>query len=344
MPCVTSRRGSGTESPPLAQITGISVEALPVRGGTEFVILDSASGAGRTLISPDIGVCDDCLAELADPGRSPLPAPVHQLHQLRSALHDHHRPAVRPAVDHHGRSAAVRGVRGGVRRSRPTAGSTPRPSPARTAGRRSPCTSRASATSPATTRCAEARRLLSAGAIVAVKGLGGYHLACDATDETAVTTLRKRKDRGDKPFAIMVADLAVAEASGRDVRRRAGPAHRPAAPGGAARQRSLSLSKGLGRPSQASSPNRLPPSAPDSPDCGIMLPYTPVHRLLFGLPGDPPGPAALVLTSGNLAGEPIVTDDSDALIRLDGPRRRLAEPRPPDPRALRRLRAPHRRP
>ena len=56
--------------------------------------------------------------------------------------------------------------------------------------------------------------------------------------------------------------------------------------------------------------------APDSPDLGIMLPYTPVHRLLFGLAGDPPGPQALVMTSGNLAGEPIVIDDGEAASRL----------------------------
>ena len=83
--------------------------------------------------------------------------------------------------------------------------------------------------------------------------------------------------------------------------------------------------------------------APDSPDLGVMLPYTPVHRLLFGLPGDPPGPQALVMTSGNLAGEPIVTDDDDAMARLAAAGRRLVDQRPADPGALRRLGAPDHR-
>ena len=103
-------------------------------------------------------------------------------------------------------------LRGASTPTRPTGASTPRPSPAPSCGPTARAWSApASATGTGNGAVAEARRLLGAGAIVAVKGLGGYHLACDAGDEPAVATLRKRKDRGDKPFAVMVADLATAE-------------------------------------------------------------------------------------------------------------------------------------
>ena len=98
------------------------------------------------------------------------------------------------------------------------------------------------------------------------------------------------------------------------------PAHRPAAPRAARRPR---------RARRGSSDA----VAPGSPDLGVMLPYTPLHHLLLGLPGDPPGPRLLVMTSGNVAGEPIVTDDDEALDAAGAPGRRLAHPRPADPRA-----------
>ncbi len=199
-----------TELPPLAQITGISVEALPVRGGTEFVIHDSASGAGRTLISPDIGVCDDCLAELADR------ADRRYRHPFISCTNCGPRftiitdlPYDRPLTTMAGlplcASCAAEYADPADRRFHAQTVACPDCGPTLTLHQ--PGVGDLTGADA----IAGARRLLSAGAVVAVKGLGGYHLACDATDETAVTTLRKRKDRGDKPFAIMVADLAVAE-------------------------------------------------------------------------------------------------------------------------------------
>lgn len=152
---------------------------------------------------------------------------------------------------------------------------------------------------------AGARRLLGAGAILAVKGIGGYHLACDAANAGAVRELRRRKARGDKPFALMARDLPAVEELVH-----VGPEERSLLTG---RERPIVLMR---RRAGASGP--VADVAPGSPDLGVMLPYSPLHHLLLGLPGDPPGPRILVMTSGNLSGEPIVTDEGEALERLAG--------------------------
>ena len=112
--------------------------------------------------------------------------------------------------------------------------------------------------------------------MLAVKGIGGYHLACDAANERAVAELRTRKRRGDKPFAIMVADLTtahtIAEIDDGSARLLSGP------------QRPIVL---MPRRDGAAVADAV---APHNPDLGVMLAYTPLHALLFGLPGDEPGP------------------------------------------------------
>ncbi len=148
---------------------------------------------------------------------------------------------------------------------------------------------------------AAATQALLAGRIVAIKGLGGYHLACDATDEDAVRRLRDRKRRWAKPFALMVRDAAAAEALCR-----VGTLER-------------SLLEGPARPivllraRRAGSPRLAPSVAAGNRRLGVFLPYTPLHHLVLEAVGRP-----LVLTSGNLADEPLATDDDDALARLAG--------------------------
>ncbi len=147
---------------------------------------------------------------------------------------------------------------------------------------------------------AETARLLRKGKIIAIKGLGGYHLACDATDETVVSALRERKKRKEKPFAVMSKDIEAirkyAEAGEQDeklLKSREKPIV-------LLKKKNELLSKSV---------------ALGFNEYGVFLPYTPIHHLLFA---DDPILSALVMTSGNVSDEPIVFDESEALRRLGG--------------------------
>jgi hydrogenase maturation protein HypF len=143
----------------------------------------------------------------------------------------------------------------------------------------------------------ETERLLREGKIVAIKGLGGYHLAVDARNAAAVAALRERKIRKEKPFAVMVKDLATA--------RRLVDLN----------PEIEALLTSISRPIVLA-PCRidLPGVAPDHPDLGILLPYTPVHHLLFAADA----PDALVMTSANRSSEPLAYRDEEAFERLAG--------------------------
>ncbi|MCW2762062.1 MAG: carbamoyltransferase HypF [Marmoricola sp.] len=290
-----------TDAPPLASVSEVSWTAAECQGGTEFNVRASESGPGRTFVSPDVTICEACLDDLRDPGNR------RHRHPFVTCTSCGPRFTITTALPYDRPTTTMAGFPMCAECAAEYADPSDRRFHAQTiccpaCGPRLSLAGPDRATAHGEDALAEARRLLVEGAVVAVKGLGGYHLACDATNETAVITLRKRKRRGDKPFAVMVADQTVAERfvrlSEADAELLTGRSHPVVL---APRVDQASLSKAV---------------APGSADVGVMLAYTPLHHLLLGLPGDVPGPEVLVMTSGNLAGEPIVIDEAEALHRL----------------------------
>ncbi len=289
-------------APPLAVIESVKTHDIPVIGGTGFRIADTTrSGGGRTLASPDVAMCSDCAAEQRDPANR------RYRHAFVNCTNCGPRFTIIASLPYDRASTTMAGFPmcedcareyrdPADRRFHAQPVCCPNCGPAlryRTAE---------GALTHGESALHQARALLRGGGVLAVKGIGGYHLACDAANGHAVAELRSRKRRGDKPFAVMVPDLAGAHriAAVDDVSARllSGP------------QRPIVLVPRLAEAPVADA------VAPHNPDLGVMLAYTPLHTLLFGLPDDEPGPDVLVMTSGNLRGEPICYADDDALQRL----------------------------
>ena len=199
------------DGPPLAAVEGPATEDAPATASANSGIVESErAGQAEALVSPDTTTCADCLAELLDPETAGT-GPVHQLHQLRAPLHDRPRCPLRPPPDDHGR---LRHVLGRVAPS--TTPGTAASMPSRTLPRMrtaDPATDSGGAeiTIPASRDSIElAAAPARERSILAVKGLGGFHLACRADDAAAVAKLRSRKHREDKPFALMAPSLEAA--------------------------------------------------------------------------------------------------------------------------------------
>ena len=287
----------GAEAPPLAVIERVSVRELDPRGEGTFRIAGSQGGARRSaLVSPDVATCPDCLAEIADPAARRYRYPFTNCTNcgprftITTAV-PYDRPNTTMAAFPMCADCAAEYADPFDRRFHAQPICCPACGPQLALhypdGR----------LHPVTDPLAEAAARLRAGEIVAVKGLGGYHLAVLAGDEPAVARLRERKHRDDKPFAVMVADIAAAGRAGA-----VGPEERalltdPARP-------VVLLERRAGA--------AIGPSvAPGNRRLGVMLPYTGLHHLLAAEVGE-----AFVLTSGNLSDEPIAHEDNDARHRL----------------------------
>ena len=297
------------QAPPLARISTVSVTDLAVDAtcGHEFRIVASQTVSGvATPIPPDIAVCDDCVAELFDPRdrryRHPFVTCTNcgpRFTIIRELPYD------RPATTMSGFAMCER-----------CAGEYHDPADRRFHAQPIACpdcgpslwfSSAAGRVTGSDAALAATQQALAAGAVVAIKGIGGYHLACVVDDEAAVGALRTRKARGAKPFAMLVRDLDVAGRYAYVDETEAAVLSSPARPIVLLRR----------RPGNNAAPV-ADAVAPGSPLLGLMLPYSPIHHLLLApVPGGGGQvPDALVLTSANRSDEPICYTDDDAGQRL----------------------------
>jgi hydrogenase maturation protein HypF len=296
------------EAPPLARVDAVEVAVVERIGDQGFRIVESdAGGVPHTYVAPDVAVCAACLAEMADPGDRRYRYPFINCTNCGPRF----TITVRLPYDRPNTTMAGFDLCGDCRREY----HDPRdrrfhaqPVACQACGPRIWFESGGLVMEGTNPALSAAQAALARGGVVAVKGLGGYHLACRATDDGPVAALRARKRRPDKPLAVMVADLDEARLIAQVDEAEADLLASPARPIVLLRRRG-------GGPLSAL-------VAPDNPYVGVMLPYTPLHHLLLApVPGSRamatrPGP--LVMTSGNLSDEPIAYQDADARVRLAG--------------------------
>ncbi|HWG14885.1 MAG TPA: carbamoyltransferase HypF [Streptosporangiaceae bacterium] len=290
------------EAPPLARVDRVRSWPLePAVTGTGdaggFTIVPSPVGAGprRALVSPDTATCADCLRELADPADRRFGYPFINCTNcgprftiVRDVPYDRARTTMGPFTMCAACAAEYRDPANRRFHAEPVCCARCGPALTLTGPDGAPWGG-----DPVT----RAAALLRDGQILAVKGLGGYHLAVDATSEKGAATLRQRKHREDKPFAVMVPDMIAARSLAEVNDAAAGLLASPARP--------IVL---LPRRPDAPVAGAV---APGNRQLGVMLPYTPLHHLLLRAAGGP-----MVLTSGNISDEPIAYRDEDARARL----------------------------
>ncbi len=285
------------QAPSAASIARVDVVPGRPSGATDFIIRESADRAQPTVrIAPDLAVCERCLQELFDPADPRFHYPYINCTDCGPRYSIILRLPYDRAATTMGRWAMDQ--RCAAEYHDPTSRRFhAQPVACPTCGPHYELRWAAETVTGDAAVVRAAVDLLRAGEILAVKGLGGYHLACDARNATAVAALRERKFRKEKPFALMARDLSTARALV------------DLSPGAEA------LLVSIARPIVLA-PVRieLPGVAPDNRDFGVMLPYTPLHHLLFRAGA----PDVLVMTSANRSNEAIAYEDADAVERLSG--------------------------
>lgn len=289
-----------TEAPPLARIDAVTVETAPALGRVVFEILESRADAGQYQpIAPDAATCDDCLRELLDASDRRYRYPFINCTNcgprftiIEDIPYDRPLTTMRAFTMCAGCQREYDDPRDRRYHAQPNAcpDCGPRLWFADASGREGVGVDPIDA----------ARSVIFRGGIVAVKGLGGFQLACDAANPAAVALLRSRKHRPGKPFAVMMRDLS-------EVRRycRVDPAEVVLLRGTRRPIVLLQTHDGILGTALAAA------LAPGLKELGVMLPYTPIHHLVMRA-----FPGVLVMSSGNVSDEPICKDNADAIDRL----------------------------
>ncbi len=289
-----------TKAPPMARIERVETTFHPPKGYTEFKIWESLSQKGRyQLVSPDIATCEECQRELFCPTDRRFRYPFTNCTNcgprftiIEDIPYDRPKTTMRqfemcPECQQEYDNPLDRRFH-----AQPNACPKCGPSLELVDGDGNPI--------KANDVIKAASALLKSGRILALRGLGGFHLACDATNEAAINLLRTRKRRPSKPLAVMVATLGEIES------------HCSISPEERKLLQSPQCPIVLLRWKHSSS-NISPAVAPNLKYLGVMLPYTPLHHILLTETGVP-----LVMTSGNISEEPIAKDNDEAVTRLRG--------------------------
>ncbi|MFO8049726.1 MAG: carbamoyltransferase HypF, partial [Desulfosudaceae bacterium] len=286
-----------TNAPPLARITGISSQTVPPADFTDFIISQSQAGAQRaTLIAPDMSVCPDCLAELFDPADRRYGYPFINCTNcgprytiIDDVPYDRPNTSMKHFTMCPDCQAEYDDPDNRRFHAQPNACPVCGPRLRLFDNRRNEITEEDPI--PATAS------LLKQGRIVAIKGLGGFHLAVDARNAEAVARLRRQKHRAEKPFALMSPDVETVRQYAR------------------VNEEEERLLTSLQRPivllEKSASPLPAEAVSPGNRYFGVMLPYAPPHYLLLSH-----GLKVLVMTSANLSEEPIAIDNQEAFTRL----------------------------